>query len=67
MAGNILIFDFLIIALAIFFMVKLIGKIKRRLVKEEEEAKKEEQPKPLSKDQELLSEIRDLLKSQNQK
>ena len=61
------IFDFLIIALAIFFMVKLIGKIKRRLVKEEEEAKKEEQPKPLSKDQELLSEIRDLLKSQNQK
>lgn len=57
------IFDFLIIALAIFFMVKIIGKIKSRLVKEEEEAKKEEKPKPLSKDQELLVEIRDLLKN----
>jgi large conductance mechanosensitive channel len=57
------IFDFLIIALAIFFMVKIIGKIKSRLVKEEEDAKKEEKPKPLSKDQELLVEIRDLLKN----
>lgn len=56
------IFDFLIIALAIFFMIKLMGKIKSRLIKEEEAAKKEEEPKPLSKDQELLVEIRDLLK-----
>ncbi len=60
------IFDFLIIALAIFFMVKLIGRIKKRLLKEEEEAKKEEPPKPLSKDQELLTEIRDLLKERKQ-
>ena len=56
------IFDFLIIALAIFFMIKLMGKIKNRLVREEEAAKKEEAPQPLSKDQELLVEIRDLLK-----
>lgn len=56
------IFDFLIIALAIFFMIKLMGKIKSRLIREEEAAKKEEEPKPLSKDQELLVEIRDLLK-----
>lgn len=56
------IFDFLIIALAIFFMIKLMSKIKSRLIREEEEAKKEEEPKALSKDQELLIEIRDLLK-----
>jgi large conductance mechanosensitive channel len=56
------IFDFLIIALAIFFMVKLIGRLKKRLIKEETE-KKEEAPVPLSKDQELLVEIRDLLKN----
>lgn len=56
------IFDFLIIALAIFFMIKLMSKIKSRLIREEEAAKKEEVPKALSKDQELLIEIRDLLK-----
>ncbi len=58
------IFDFLIIALSIFFMVKILGKIKSRLVKEEEEdKKKDEKPAPLTKDQELLVEIRDLLKN----
>jgi large conductance mechanosensitive channel len=61
------IFDFLIIALSIFFMVKILGKIKSRLVKEEEEdKKKEEKPAPLTKDQELLIEIRDLLKEKQQ-
>ncbi|HZJ40837.1 MAG TPA: large-conductance mechanosensitive channel protein MscL [Candidatus Saccharimonadales bacterium] len=55
------IFDFLIIALSIFFMIKLLGKVKSRLVKEEEE-KKEAKPAPITKDQELLAEIRDLLK-----
>ena len=34
------IFDFLIIALSIFFMVKLLSKVKGRLVKEEEKEKK---------------------------
>ncbi len=58
------IFDFLIIALSIFFMVKILGKIKSRLIKEEEETqKKEEKPAALTKDQELLVEIRDLLKN----
>lgn len=55
------IFDFLVIALAIFFMIKLISRIKNRLHKEEED--KKDEPKPLSKDQELLTEIRDLLKN----
>lgn len=53
------IFDFLIIALAVFIMVKIIGRLKKQFVKEE---KKEEAPAALSKDQELLTEIRDLLK-----
>ncbi len=54
------IFDFLIIALAIFFMVKLLARLKRQLVKEEEAAP--EKPAAPTKDQELLTEIRDLLK-----
>ena len=54
------IFDFLVIAVAIFFMVKIIGRLKARLVKEEEA--EEKKPAPLTKDQELLVEIRDLLK-----
>lgn len=58
------IFDFLIIALSIFFMVKVLTKIKNRLVDEEEEdKKKDEKPVTLTKDQELLVEIRDLLKN----
>jgi len=54
------VFDFLIIALAIFFMVKIIGRLKKQLIKEE--ATGEVVPTPPTKDQELLSEIRDLLK-----
>ena len=54
------IFDFLIIALVIFLMIKLISRLKKQLVKEEEKETSAE--KPLSKDQELLTEIRDLLK-----
>jgi large conductance mechanosensitive channel len=59
------IFDFLIVALSVFFMIKMIGRLKTRLravINEEE--KKEEEIKPLTKDQELLVEIRDLLKKQ---
>ena len=49
--------NFLIIALALFlFIVKFLGWILR--------TKKEAPPPPLTKDQELLIEIRDLLKSQ---
>ncbi|MFA5130813.1 MAG: large-conductance mechanosensitive channel protein MscL [Patescibacteria group bacterium] len=54
------VFDFIIIALVIFVMVKIIGRLKKQLIKEE--AKGEVAPPPLTKDQELLGEIRDLLK-----
>jgi len=53
------IIDFLIIALCIFFMVKLISKLHR---------KKEEEPAPApapSKEEVLLTEIRDILKEKN--
>ncbi|SDM55460.1 large-conductance mechanosensitive channel protein MscL [Acetanaerobacterium elongatum] len=50
--------DFLLIALVVFFMVKLLNRLRRK--KEEKPA---EPPKPvLTKEAELLTEIRDLLK-----
>ena len=60
--------DFLIVAVAIFFMIKLIGRLKTRLrpiIIEDE--KQELEVKSLSRDQELLIEIRDLLKEKIQK
>ncbi|MFA5155103.1 MAG: large-conductance mechanosensitive channel protein MscL [Patescibacteria group bacterium] len=57
------IIDFLIIALAVFFAIKLIGRLKRKLKPLlNQEEKSEEAAKPLTKDQELLTEIRDLLR-----
>ena len=50
--------DFLIVAFAIFMGIKVLNKLKR-----EEEAAPTAPPAP-TKDQELLSEIRDLLKAQ---
>ena len=63
MYGNFLqnIVDFLIISFSIFLFVKLIEKLKR---KEEETAPEPEPPKP-SREEELLTEIRDLLKEKN--
>jgi large conductance mechanosensitive channel len=55
------IIDFTIIAFAIFVAVKVINRLKR-----EEEAAPAAPPAP-TKDQELLSEIRDLLKAQQRK
>ena len=52
------IFDFIIVAFAIFMGVKVINRLKR-----EEAAAPAEPPAP-TKDQELLTEIRDLLKNQ---
>jgi large conductance mechanosensitive channel len=56
-------FDFLIIAFAIFCFIRLLAKLKNE--------KKEEAPAPVepapSKEEVLLSEIRDLLKEQNEK
>lgn len=60
--GNLLavILDFIIVAFAIFLLVKAMNKL-ASLKKKEEEAP-EEDPKPTS--EELLTEIRDLLKAQ---
>jgi len=54
------VFDFVIIALVIFIMVKIIGRLKKQLIKEQETGAIA--PTPPTKDQELLTEIRDLLK-----
>ena len=53
------IFDFVIIAFVIFLMVKIITRLKDQLVKEQADG--EVAPPPLTKDQELLTEIKDLL------
>ncbi|KXI36690.1 mechanosensitive ion channel protein MscL [Bacillus cereus] len=63
MYGNFIqtIFDFLIIAAAIFMFVKVFNKLTSR---KEEEENEEEIPEP-TKEEVLLGEIRDLLKQQN--
>jgi len=50
------IFDFIIVAWAIFMLVKLINRLSRK------PAEKAPEPPPLTLDQTLLSEIRDLMK-----
>lgn len=77
-AGNFVqnIFDFFVIALSVFLMVKLLNRVKNKLAQDflakketekviGEETKEEESPTLLTKDQELLVEIRDLLKTKN--
>jgi large conductance mechanosensitive channel len=49
--------DFLLVALAIFFMVKILNSIKRKPT--------EEKPPELSSEEKLLTEIRDLLKNKS--
>lgn len=51
--------DFLIVSFSIFMFIRTLNRFKRK-----EEAKPEETPAP-SKEEELLAEIRDLLKQQN--
>ena len=63
--GNLLavILDFIIVAFAMFLLVKAMNKLASlKKKKEEEEPAPEEDPKPTS--EELLTEIRDLLKEQ---
>ena len=60
--------DFLIIALSVFVMIKLVNKLSN-LRKKEEEAQPEPEPAPApepepTKEEVLLTEIRDLLKQQ---
>ena len=59
-------FDFMIIAICVFMMLRAINK----LIKKNEDAKKDsEQAKPAepTKEEKLLTEIRDLLKQQAEK
>ena len=51
------VFDFLVVALAIFFFIRLLGKLRRKRETNEEEVKTK------SDDVRLLEEIRDILKS----
>ena len=62
--GNLLavILDFIIVAFAMFLLVKAMNKLASLKKKEEEAPAEEEEPKPTS--EELLAEIRDLLKEQ---
>ncbi|MBR4720637.1 MAG: large-conductance mechanosensitive channel protein MscL [Clostridia bacterium] len=53
------IIDFLLIAISVFAIVKLINKIREKFEKKEEE---EAAPPAPTKEEELLTEIRDLLK-----
>lgn len=64
--GNFLqtLFDFIIIAFSIFIMIRLMMKLKRK--QEEAPAVPAAPPAP-SKEETLLTEIRDLLKEQNKK
>ncbi|WP_435928819.1 large-conductance mechanosensitive channel protein MscL [Dryocola sp. BD613] len=55
------VFDFLIVAFAIFMAIKLINRLNRKKKEEPKEA-----PAP-TKEEVLLSEIRDLLKQQNER
>ncbi len=57
--------DFLIIAAAIFFMIKVLANLKSQLKKLEKEEEKAVPETKITKDQELLIEIRDLLKEKN--
>ncbi|MDY2692242.1 MAG: large-conductance mechanosensitive channel protein MscL [Prevotella sp.] len=59
------IFDFLIIALCVFFLVRVINKLARKRKKVEQKAAKPEPPK-VSAEEKLLVEIRDLLKERNE-
>ena len=59
------IFDFLIIALCVFFLVRVINKLARKRKKVEQKAAKPEPPK-VSAEEKLLAEIRDLLKERNE-
>lgn len=63
--GNLLqvTFDFIIIALCIFLVIRGINKMKNLRKKEEEAAAAPEAPAPKAEDVVLLEEIRDLLKN----
>lgn len=59
--------DFLIIALFTYIFIRILGSVKSKLAKKEEDAAKAAPPEPPKPSEEvlLLTEIRDLLKAQN--
>ncbi|MFN7160025.1 MAG: large-conductance mechanosensitive channel protein MscL [Candidatus Gracilibacteria bacterium] len=57
------VFDFAIIAFTIFLIIQIVNRLKRHEEKKKEEIKEVK----VTKDQELLTEIRDLLKKQGKK
>jgi large conductance mechanosensitive channel len=64
------ILDFIIIAFSVFILVKAINKFsnfRKAEEKKEEEAKKAEELKKLSREEELLTEIRNILAANSQK
>lgn len=63
--GNFLqnIFDFLIIALSIFLVIRILMKIKEKLLKEEKKVEDKEKMPKITEEQQLLIEIRDILKN----
>ena len=58
------IINFLLIALVVFWMVRLINRASDKFHKKEEEPEAPAEPEP-SNEEKLLTEIRDLLKEQN--
>lgn len=61
------IMNFLIVGLSIFLIYKLLSGVIERLQRREVEAEKEAPPEPVSTQEKLLCEIRDLLREQNAK
>lgn len=57
------VFDFLVIALSIFLVIKVLANIKQKLLKEEESKEENKESLKPSEEQKLLAEIRDILKS----
>ncbi len=55
--------DFLIVALCIFFLIRMINKLRTSISKPEEPAAPAPEPEP-TKEEKLLGEIRDILKTQ---
>lgn len=59
--------DFLIVAFCIFMAIKFMNKLKNATKKAEEEAEAAPAPAEPTKEEQLLTEIRDLLREQQQK
>lgn len=56
--------NFIVVGFVLFMVIKMMNKLQNLKKKKEDETPAEETPAPPTKDQELLTEIRDLLKKQ---